>query len=150
MKVTIKGYSVLLDQQDEALLSQRSWRIGTFRSGIHYVVATGGVLFHRLLVAAPRGLEVDHINGNGLDNRRSNLRLCTHDQNTKNRKISRNNTSGFKGVSRINTAKTPIWRARIHSNGRFISLGCFRSPEEAHRAYINGSIKYHGEFGRFD
>jgi hypothetical protein len=67
------------------------------------------------------GLEVDHINMDGLDNRRANLRICTHQENNLNKKISRNNTSGYKGVSWDKWHKK--WRSYISVNGKMIRLG---------------------------
>jgi hypothetical protein len=110
------------------------------------------IKLHRYLVNAPRNKIVDHANGNTLDNRKSNLRICTHAENTRNQKISRRNTSGFKGVrclpgitGRGNGKK---YQARIRHEGKLINLGVFSTPEQAYRAYCEASKKYHGEFGR--
>jgi hypothetical protein len=105
------------------------------------------VQMHRQLCEGP---EVDHINGDGLDNRRSNLRPCTRSQNMANRGRQRNNTSGYKGVSRSGRK----WCARIYApnpNGgrsRALTLGRFDSPEEAHAAYCEAAKRLHGEFAR--
>lgn len=102
------------------------------------------LLLHREIMKAPPGLCVDHINGDPLDNRRANLRLCTHAQNMKNRRLHRNNTSGFKGVWR----RRNRWRAEIKVEGQRISLGTFATIEEAAAAYAEGAHRFHGEFAR--
>lgn len=91
---------------------------------------------------------VDHIDGDSLNNRRANLRIATYAQNNCNRKINKNNASGFKGVSwHRNTGK---WRAVIKIGGNQISLGLYSTPEDAHAAYCKAAVKYHGEFARLE
>ena len=104
------------------------------------------LLLHRIVVCAPKGVLVDHINGNGLDNRHCNLRWATHAQNLQNRKIHKNNTSGFKGV--YWRAREKKWIARIRANGKTRDLGYFSTPQAAHEAYCRASAEFHGEFGR--
>lgn len=100
---------------------------------------------HRLILEAPKGIEVDHINGDSLDNRRENLRLCTSRQNKRNRGMMPSNTSGFKGVYFQNNRKK--WRAMIRTgNGKKTALGTFLTAQEAHQAYKEAAMKYHGDF----
>lgn len=87
---------------------------------------------------------VDHANGDGLDNRRSNLRPATQDQNLANKRLYRNNTSGFKGVTWH--AATSSWRARITVDGRKRSLGLYATPDAAARAYDSAAVEIFGEF----
>ena len=101
---------------------------------------------HRLLMNA-RGLQIDHRNGNGLDNRKCNIRKATDNQNKRNRTKQNNNTSGFKGVSFCKRRKK--WVANIKVNNRNISLGRFITPEAAALAYKAATIKYHKDFARF-
>jgi hypothetical protein len=90
--------------------------------------------------------ELDHINTDGLDNRISNLRPATRDQNQRNVGITKRNTSGAKGVSLHHTGK---WRAKIYA-GREYYLGSFATVEEARAAYERAAAKYHGDFARAD
>ena len=101
---------------------------------------------HRLImgVADPH-VEIDHIDGDGLNNSRTNLRLCSHMENTRNQGLSKRNTSGFKGVSWNSDCKK--WAAHISTgSGRNEYLGLFSSAEAAHEAYCAAALKYHGKF----
>jgi len=89
---------------------------------------------------------IDHIDGNGLDNRRQNLRPANESTNGANRAISSNNTSGFKGVVRSRTK----WGAVITPSGRKVWLGTFLTPEDAARAYDAAAAVYFGEFARLN
>jgi hypothetical protein len=88
---------------------------------------------------------VDHINGNTLDNRKINLRICTAGENNCNQRKRSDNTSGYRGVSYNKEKKR--WVAYISKNGKRYSLGYFFDIEKAHVAYCIASEKYHGEFG---
>jgi hypothetical protein len=92
----------------------------------------------------PEG-EVDHKDGDGLNNRWRNLREATRSQNHANSKRARNNTSGFKGVR---LSRSGRYRARIAVNKKRIALGSFDTPEEAHDAYCRAAKKFFGEFAR--
>lgn len=96
----------------------------------------------RLIVDAPEGLVVDHINGNPLDNRRENLRLCTVKENNWNRRRRIGGSSRFKGVSRAGNR----WKAIIWPNGSQKYLGSYADPEEAARAYDRAAAEEYGEF----
>src|ERR1043165_3940616 len=88
---------------------------------------------------------VDHIDGNGLNNRRSNLRLATYAQSSMNRGRNIKNSSGYKGVD----LKDGKWRAEIQVSRKKVYLGRFSTPEEAYAAYCEAAKKYHGEFANF-
>jgi len=91
---------------------------------------------------------IDHIDGNSLNNKIENLRQATQSQNLANSGKRSINTSGYKGVSyRKDTQK---WIAQITVNRKHISLGCYKSPQEAHLAYQTGSKKYFGEFAKHE
>jgi hypothetical protein len=104
------------------------------------------ISLHRFIVNCPAGKCVDHINGNLLDNRRENLRICTQAENRYNSQKSKSNTSGYKGVSWSNSVKK--WRSQIRRNKKNLHLGYYDTPEEAYATYCIASKKYHGEFGR--
>lgn len=92
------------------------------------------------------GETVDHINGNALDNRRSNLRVATPIQQQYNRKVSSLSKTGFKGVS----FEYGKYRARIRKDGEHISIGMFDTPEDAARAYDGAAHELFGEFARLN
>jgi hypothetical protein len=94
----------------------------------------------------PERLEVDHKDCDPSNNRWDNLRLATASQNQANKKVSRANTSGFKGVSWHKDDKR--WRAQIRMGGKKVHLGSFDTPESAHRAYSEAAMKHYGEFAR--
>ena len=88
-------------------------------------------------------LEVDHINGDKWDNRKCNLRIVTHADNTKNRKLDKRNKSGYTGVKET---KTGTWNAQIYCDGKCINLGTYKTKEEAVKARKAGEEKYFGKF----
>lgn len=92
--------------------------------------------------------QVDHIDLNPLHNWRSNLRMATRSQNGANRRVPKNNTSGFKGVSYH--SQRHKWRATIQFNGKYMHLGLFNSPEEAHKKYCEVAKELYGEFARYE
>ena len=116
-------------------------------------LAIGGKFYyaHRiawLVISGEDPLEnqIDHINGDRLDNRSENLRVCTSAQNCRNSRIRSHNTSGFKGVSRDITRN--LWQAGIVVNGKRKTLGRYATRESAYDAYCAASKRYHAEFGR--
>lgn len=103
------------------------------------------VYMHRVILGAPDGTDVDHIDtGETLNNRRENLRLCTVSQNGMNRPFPKNNASGYKGV--YWNKKDRKWQADICVNQARHHLGQFVDIEDAARAYDEAARKYHGEF----
>jgi hypothetical protein len=102
------------------------------------------IRLHRFIMAAPEGMSVDHVNGDGLDNRRCNLRICTHTQNHQNRKSRVASTSIYKGVYWWKHRQ--CWIAKITVNGSPKTLGQYDNQEEAALAYNAAAIKYFGEF----
>lgn len=101
------------------------------------------VRMHRLILDAEVGQFVDHINGDPLDNRRSNLRVCSQPQNMRNRRSW--NSLGFKGVQKLKNGK---YSARLAINGKQTHLGCFESVEEAAKAYDLAAAQHFGSFAR--
>jgi hypothetical protein len=104
------------------------------------------LLLHRVITNCPPDMVVDHRNGRTLDNRRSNLRVCSRAENSRNRARNRNNKLGLKGVT-----QSPCggYIAHIRVNGKGQYLGYFPSPESAHHAYCEAARRLHGEFARF-
>jgi hypothetical protein len=143
------GMYAKVDDDDYEALKQIRWYSRRHRTtGKWYATSHGkgrSIQMHRLILDAPKEMQVDHINGNGLDNRRSNLRLATSTENARNRDKFKNNTTGYKGVSRQKGRKK--FRAQIYANGKAIYLGWYDTAREAALAYDRAVRKYHGEFG---
>ena len=144
----------LVDDEDFEWLNQwkwclRGWR-GAFYAGRNdYQGKKSHILgMHRQIMHPLVSEEVDHINNNGLDNQKANLRLCTHSQNLKNQRMGKNNKCGYKGVHWHK--KNKKWRAVIYSDGKRIDCGCYSSITEAAQAYNLAALKYHGEFARLN
>jgi hypothetical protein len=149
-----QGYVSVIDAADVSLVEGRNWSADVHRRNgeiwnVYAVALVEGKLtrLHRVITAAAHSTEVDHRDGDGLNNRReSNLRVTIHAMNQCNQRVGRANKSGFKGVSWASRDKR--WRAQIQFNGQNIGLGHFKDKEAAHAAYVEASKKYHGEFGR--
>jgi hypothetical protein len=104
------------------------------------------IFMHREILRTPSDMETDHINGNGIDNRLINLRICEHFQNGANKKLPTNNTSGYKGVCwslRMNK-----WQAYIKCRGERYFLGFYGDINDAISAYNNKAKELFGEFMR--
>ena len=107
------------------------------------------ILMHKEILDSPSGLLVDHINTDSLDNRRANLRLATHSQNSCNSRRDKSNTySRFRGVSF--SKRKQKWFAAIRADGKKIWLGYFDNEIDAAHAYDNAARQYHGEFSRLN
>jgi len=102
---------------------------------------------HRAILNAPPRMDVDHINGNGLNNTRENLRLCTRSQNMMNQRL-KGGTSRFRGVSWLKGGAK--WHAQVRANGKRLHLGLFTDETEAAMAYDAAARELFGDFARLN
>lgn len=102
------------------------------------------IYMHRQILDAPKELQVDHANHNGLDNRRQNIRTCTHKQQQHNRLPVKNSSSKYKGVQWYESGKK--WKAKIGYNNQYICLGYFVNEVDAAKAYDEKARELFGEF----
>ena len=147
---TNKGEEFYFDLEDYELIKDYCW---SYHYG--YLVARGekrgeSIRQHRLIMGLKKGdnLFIDHINHNTHDNRKSNLRLCTNQENCMNQNTSKRNTSGKSGISwRKDNNK---WRVRIYKNYKCYTIGQFDTYEEAYKARIEAEDKYFGGFANLE
>ena len=149
-----QGKVALVDDEDYEYLNQFKWHIykqnrNNFyaRTVIYQNKKRIGIVMHRLLLKC-EGKIIDHISGDGLDNRRSNIRCCTKSENPINRRININNNSGYKGVSWFKVVKK--WRAQIQYKKIVYHLGTYDNRIDAAKAYNKAAIKFHGEFAKLN
>lgn len=149
MKIKLLNTDKVAIVDDSSFEKIKSYKWCLSKAGNGYAYAWNGtkpILMHRVILNPSQKIHVDHINGDGLDNRIENLRICTHGQNMSNRKLHKNNTSGYKGVN----WEREKWRATIYKNGKKISLGCFHDILDAAMAYNKAAIKHYGEFAKLN
>jgi hypothetical protein len=151
-----RGLFATVDASDYPMLNAHSW-CAAHRRNTYYAVRFLGtgparitILMHRaILELAPgRVPEVDHIDGDGLNNVRTNLRVATHAQNIHNARRRSDNVSGYRGVSRDSFNRK--WRAAIMLDGKLYQLGRFAEIDDAARAYDAAARRLHGEFARLN
>ncbi len=147
-----RGFVGLADPSDITAVSDHVWHANFPKHARSAYVCTNvskrPMSLHRMLISAAPGEIVDHINGNGCDNRRANLRLCTHAENMRNRKKSRGGNSKHKGI--YYEPNKQLWRAEIKFQGKKIRLGRYKSADDAALAYRAAAQRYHGNFARLE
>lgn len=149
-----QGKVALIDGEDVERVLKYQWH-ACHRPPNWYAATSaerrrGRVIYlHRLIANARNGEHVDHINGDGLDCRRQNLRLCTNAQNRRNMRINRG-ASRYKGVAKSTKNGSRQWEAYIWHNNKKVGLGWYRNEDEAARAYNAAALKYHAEFARLN
>jgi len=140
------GYAIV-DADDAPRTMHYIWRpANSGRYARAWGVQAGGRIYLHQFIAGTTN--VDHHNGNGLDNRRLNLRPCTRIQNMQNKRVPCTNTSGYKGVRRVQ--KTGRYKATITANKERVHLGYHQTPEQAARAYNDAAVRLHGTFARLN
>lgn len=150
-----RGLVALVDDEDYADLSQFKWAADARGYAVRNLPRTkpyernGTEFMHRRILGLVKGdgMDVDHIDGNKQNNQRGNLRSATHMQNLQNKKITRQNKSGMKGV--CFDKRENKWRASVSAQNKQYALGYFDSPEDAHAAYKAAARRLHGEFANF-
>lgn len=154
-----KGQFALVDDEDYQRVIQHKWSASRSINGNVFYAKTRLkegrglqnriVAMHRIILGVTDpNIHVDHINGIGTDNRRSNLRLCSRSENGANRSATRVSSTGYKGVYCYNAKYG--WVARIVHEGSSVYIGTFPTPEDAARAYNEAALRYHGEFARLN
>jgi hypothetical protein len=147
-----QGKFSLVDDEDFDELNQYKWYAHKNKGGIWYVDRTikyvdekhKTISMHRKIMDFPSGKDIDHVNHDGLDNRKCNLRVCTRSQNKKNARLSKNNSSGLKGVHWNKRNKK--WMALIAKDKKRIYLGLFDDKTEAGRVVDRKALELFGEF----
>lgn len=147
-----KNISTIISEEDYEWASKYKWSASLCSNkGNHYamrVEITNGkrksFKLHREITKCPKGMVVDHINGNTLDNTRQNLRIVTHKENMSNQ-TKRVGSSKYRGVTFSKTQKR--WKAQIQINGKRTCLGSFKTEEEAGQTFLKAAEKYYGKYG---
>ncbi len=143
-----KDQNAIIDEEDFELVSKYKWHASLKRQ--RFVAANTPwkktiIYMHRLIMNAPTGMVVDHINGDSLDNRKSNLRICTNGENSRNRtRLNSRNLSGVNGVHWSKNKKR--WEVQIRDNGKTKTIGRFSCLGIAIKQRKNAEINYYGEF----
>lgn len=142
-----RGLVAIIDADDaEIVAAAGPWYASSDGYATHRTKGKPVVLMHRLILGCADDLEVDHVDGDPLNNRRSNLRPATRGQNRQNTRPKKNGTSRFKGVTRLRRRGDPRWQASIKSR----ALGTFSEEEEAARAYDREARRLYGSFARLN
>ena len=149
------GDVCLFDDEDYAWINQWKWNCVKSLNTSYAIRSIWlknerrytSIRMHRLITDAPHGMDVDHIDRDGLNNCRSNLRICTRTQNNANSPAHCDNqTSDYKGVSRIERDGHYYWMARIRKDGKQKYLGISKNEEAAAKMYDSAAVEMFGEY----
>lgn len=150
-----RGMVALVDDEDYDYLSQYSWYAKPSGGDTFYAYRSFGVytkyrkfIMHREIMCPPDGYVVDHIDRNGLNNQRKNLRVCTHAENMHNRRRNTKNSSGYKGVCYAKEVNK--WLSQIVVGGKKVKLGYFENVLDAAKAYDTAAVYYFGSFANIN
>lgn len=146
-----KGRFAIVDDDDAERVAVGKWSALETPSGNCYAVRYDGDTFtylHRFIMNTPDGMEVDHINHDGLDCRKANMRNVTGQQNKWNMPLLSTNSSGYRGVHW--SAAVEKWKAVISDNKRQVTLGYFDDPADAARVYDERLREIAGEYGSYN
>ena len=146
------GMVALVDDSDYEMLMSfgKTWSYHKHKGYAFSHINGKKLSMHRALVNPSSGLEVDHINGNQLDNRRCNLRACNHSENAKNVGGNRKKAIAYKGVFETSRSRRNPYFSQIKNDGQLHYLGRFPTPEAAAAAYNEAAKRLHGEFARLN
>ena len=148
---TYGTFTVQYDAEDAHKVEPYAWHANKGHSTFYAYRQTPRpnrkqIAMHREITECPKGKMVDHKNGNGLDNRRKNLRICTMSENMMNRGKTKVHSGKYKGVYKTGDSKLNPYSARIQKNKKVYCLGHHKTPEEAARAYDKKAKELHGEY----
>lgn len=143
-----KGKVVIIDDIDFEKIKKYLWYWLPYKKhGYAWAkVNKKTLLLHRFILNTPKKMVTDHKNGNGLDNRRENIRICTMSENLIYKGKLINNTTGYKGVYHEKRSKRNPWFVRLMVKGKLYCLGCYKTKTDAALAYNKAALKYHGKF----
>ena len=163
--INISGYEVMIDDEDARRVSAMKWHVNRKNERLYglqyfenqqvYYDSKGKwkchtISLHRFIMGCVTGdgKIIDHIDCNSLNNQKENLRFCSVRENSCNQRLSKRNTSGYKGATF--NKRERIWYSTIRVKGKTIYLGRFNSPEEAGEAYRMAALEHNGAFARFE
>ena len=144
---TNSGVAFYFDDEDSELIRRHNWMLSK-RGYITCKIDRKNICLHKLLINCDSGFEIDHISGNKLDNRKSNLRICTHQENLFNQRIRSTNKTGFSGVAWHDGAQKH--EAYVHCGGKKHYLGLFEKAEDAAMARDGKARELFGEFANLN
>jgi hypothetical protein len=143
------GKNVKVDDEDYASLSKYKWHYsGGYAVRWIKKGTVGDILMHREIISTPKGAETDHIDHDGLNNCKNNLRICNNHENQANANLRSDNTSGFKGVNFKKSSNK--WQANIRNMGIKIFIGLYLTSEEAALAYDKKAKVLFGSFANIN